>query len=123
MSVWNDDETAFGQCPFFLNPEAAIFDNPIAQASCAADSISATAGFPIDALFWCAGCQGSMYLRTLSVFGACRRSYRGSAGELLLTSRMLAKLHREGLAKGISGKSALCKPYLAPIIPKTQYKQ
>ena len=54
--MWHDDETAF-----FLNPEAAIFGNPIAQASCATDSIAATAGFPIDALFWCAGCQGSMY--------------------------------------------------------------
>ena len=112
--MWNDDETAF-----FLNPEAAIFGNPIAQASCAADSISATAGFPIDALFWCAGCQGSMY----PFSGHVGDHTGGVQASLLLTSRMLAKLHREGLAKGTSGKSALCKPYWAPIIPKTQYKQ
>ena len=82
--MWNDDETAFGQCPFFLNPEAAIFGNPIAQASCAADSIAATAGFSIDALFWCAGCQGSMYPRTLSVFGTCGGPYRRSTGEFAI---------------------------------------
>ena len=50
--LWNDDETAF-----VLNPEAVMFANPIAQAACAVDAVKATAGFPLDSMFWCSGCQ------------------------------------------------------------------
>ena len=112
--MWNDDETAF-----VLNPEAAIFANPIAQAACAADSIAATTGFPIDSMFWCAGCQGSMY----PFVGTIGDHIGGVQASLLLTSRMLAKLHREGLAQGTSGKAAMCKPYTAFTIIKSQYKE
>jgi len=119
--MWNDDETAF-----VLNPEAAIFGNPIAQAACAADSVAATNGFPLNAMFWCAGCQGSIYPFSGHVgdhIGAVQAS-------LLLVTRMIAKLHREGLAHGTSVSSTsglndprLCKSYLAPIIIKNQYKE
>jgi conjugal transfer pilus assembly protein TraU len=119
--LWNDDETAF-----VLNPEAAIFGNPLAQAACAADSIAATTGFPLDALFWCAGCQGSMYPFT----GHISDHVSGVQASLLLVSRMLAKLHREGLAWGTAVSSTsgindqrLCDTYLMPIIVKSQYKQ
>ena len=119
--MWNDDETAF-----VLNPEAAIFGNPIAQAACAADSVAATSGFPLDSMFWCAGCQGSMY----PFVGTVGDHIGGVQASLLLVSRMLAKLHREGLARGTSVSSTsglndnkLCKPYLMPIISKSQYKQ
>ena len=112
--MWNDDETAF-----VLNPEAAIFANPIAQAACTADSIAATTGFPIDSMFWCAGCQGSMY----PFVGTIGDHIGGVQASLLLTSRMLAKLHREGLAQGTSGKAAMCKPYTAFTIIKSQYKE
>ena len=78
--------------------------------------------------------QSIHYFGVLGVRGVCIRGhcpFSGHVGDhtggvqasLLLTNRMLAKLHCEGLAKGTSGKSALCKPYWAPIIPKTQYKQ
>jgi len=112
--MWNDDETAF-----VLNPEAVLFGNPIAQAACAADSVAATAGFPIDMLFWCSGCQGSMYPFTGHVpyhVGAVQAS-------LLLTSRMLAKMHRELLAKGTIGKAGMCGQYIMTPMMKTQYKQ
>lgn len=112
--MWNDDETAF-----VLNPEAAVFGNPVAQAACAADSVAATSGFPLDAMFWCAGCQGSMY----PFVGTVADHISGIQASLLLTSRMLAKLHREGLAKGTTGKAAMCKPYSAFTIIKSQYKQ
>ena len=112
--LWNDDETAF-----ILNPEAVIFGNPIAQAACAADCAAATAHFPLDALFWCAGCQGGTYPFTGHVpyhVGAVQAS-------LLIVSKMLAKMHREGLAEGTSGEGAMCGKYLMPIIMKSQYKQ
>ncbi|MYI70242.1 MAG: conjugal transfer protein, partial [Boseongicola sp. SB0673_bin_14] len=51
--AWLDDELSF-----LLNPEAALFANLPAQAACAADCAAASAGLPMDRLFWCAGCQG-----------------------------------------------------------------
>ncbi len=112
--LWNDDETAF-----VLNPEAVIFGNPVAQAACAADAIAATARFPLDAMFWCAGCQGSMYPYT----GHVPYHIGGVQASLLLTSRMLAKMHREMLAQGTIGEAGMCGSYIMPLMMKSQYKQ
>jgi conjugal transfer pilus assembly protein TraU len=111
--MWNDDETSF-----IINPEAALFANPIAQAACAADCLMASAGFGSDALFWCAGCQGSMYPFT----GSVSAHVGGVQGSLLALERMIAKLHREGLLWGTMGKEAYCDRYPMPIVKKTQYK-
>ena len=112
--LWNDDETAF-----VLNPEAVIFGNPIAQAACAADAVSATVGFPLDSMFWCAGCQGSIYPYT----GNVPYHIGGVQASLLLVSRMLAKMHKELLAKGTAGKAGMCGQYIMPVMMKSQYKQ
>lgn len=111
--LWNDDETGF-----ILNPEAVLFGNPIAQAACAADCITASTGFSHDYLFWCAGCQGSLYPFTGTVAG----HVGGVQASLLATQRMIAKLHREGLLWGYMGSDGLCGKYPMPIIRKTQYK-
>lgn len=111
--LWNDDETAF-----ILNPEAALFGNVIAQAACAADCLMASAGFGQEALFWCVGCQGSMYPFT----GSISAHSNGVQASLLLTARFIAKLHREGLAWGYIGLKGLCGKYPMPIIRKNQYK-
>jgi conjugal transfer pilus assembly protein TraU len=63
--LWGDDETGF-----ILNPEAALFGNPIAQAACVADCGLASAGFSNDAFFWCNGCQGSLYPFTGTVLAS-----------------------------------------------------
>lgn len=112
--LWNDDETAF-----VLNPEAVLFGNPVAQAACAADAVAATAHFPLNAMFWCAGCQGGIYPFTGHV------SYHVGAvqASLLVTTKMLAKMHREGLAEGTSGEEAMCKTSPKLVINKSQYKQ
>jgi conjugal transfer pilus assembly protein TraU len=112
--TWNDDETAF-----ILNPEAVIFSNPIAQAACAADSVAATSGFPIDSLFWCAGCQGGMYPFT----GSVGDHIGGVQASLLLVSRILAKQFRLLQEWDTSTKGAMCQPYPTPIIIKSQFKQ
>ena len=111
--LWNDDETAF-----ILNPEAVLFGNPIAQAACAADCLSASVGFSHDYLFWCGGCQGSLYpyTGTISAHGG------GVQGSLLAAQRMIAKLHREELLWGYVGADGFCGKYPMPIIRKTQYK-
>jgi len=111
--MWNDDETSL-----IINPEAALFANPIAQAACAADCLMASVGFGTDALFWCAGCQGSMYPFT----GSSSAHVGGVQGSLLVLERMIAKLHREGLLWGTMGADAYCDRYPMPIIKKSQYK-
>jgi conjugal transfer pilus assembly protein TraU len=111
--LWNDDETGF-----ILNPEAVLFGNPIAQAACAADCVTASAGFSHDFLFWCGGCQGSLYPFT----GTVSAHVGGVQGSLLALQRMIAKLHREGLLRGYMGVDGLCDKYTMPIIRKTQYK-
>jgi conjugal transfer pilus assembly protein TraU len=111
--LWNADELSF-----ILNPEAVLFANLIAQAACAADCAATSAGFPLDSLFWCGGCQGSLYPFT----GNNTAHNGGVQASLLLTQRIMAKLHREFLLWGTSGSKALCQKYPMPIIKKTQYK-
>lgn len=111
--LWNDDETAF-----ILNPEAALFANPIAQAACAADCAAASTGFPLEPLFWCAGCQGSMYPFT----GTVSAHVGGVQASLLALQRMIFKLHREGLLWGTIGPNAWCDKYPMPVLKKSQYK-
>lgn len=111
--TWNDDETAF-----ILNPEAVLFANPIAQASCAVDCAAATSGFPLDQMFWCAGCHGSLY----PFGGTVTHHVGGVQASLLIVERTLAKLHRLGVLPGTAGRKALCGHYYMPIIQKTQYK-
>ncbi len=111
--TWNDDELAA-----ILNPEALLFANPIAQAVCAADCVAATGGFPLDPLFWCAGCQGSLYPFTGTV--------TGPVGEVntaaLLAARSLAKLNR-GYFEGLTSTSAaLCGKVYTGFIRKSQYR-
>src|SRR3546814_18112862 len=89
--LWADDELSF-----IINPEAVLFGNPIAQAACAADCVLASAGFANDLLFWCGWCQGSIY----PFSGSVAAHVGGVHASLLLTERMIAKLHREALLWG-----------------------
>src|SRR5690606_18087350 len=41
-----------------LSPESVLFANPVAQAAAIVDCTSSSAGLPLDALFWTAGCAG-----------------------------------------------------------------
>ena len=110
---WHDDEQSF-----IINPEAILFANPIAQAACAVDCVTATSGFALDPLFWCGGCQGSLYPFT----GSISAHISGVQASLLATQRMIAKLHREFLLWGYMGEAGLCGKYPMPIIRKSQYK-
>lgn len=111
--LWNDDEIAF-----IINPEAVLFANPVAQAACAGDCAAASTGFPLDALFWCAGCQGSLY----PFSGSIAAHVGGVQASLLATERLMAKLHRQSLLWGYMGSEGLCGKYPMPIIKKSQYK-
>lgn len=111
--TWNDDELGF-----FLNPESVLFANPIAQAACAADCVASSASLPIDAMFWCAGCQGGVY----PFSGSIEYHSGGIGSSLLITEKIIAKLHRQLMLWGTSGKDALCGKYPMPIVKKSQYR-
>ncbi len=111
--MWEDDELTF-----LLNPESILFSNLIAQAACAADCVAASAYLPIDQLFWCAGCQGSMY----PLNGHVQEQVGSVQASLLIAERINYKFHRLGLALGTSGEEALCSPYIMPIMKKSQYR-
>ena len=112
---WSDSEMSF-----VINPEAVLFGNPIAQASCAADSVSSTLrSRPMDSLFWCAGSQGSHYPLT----GHVNAPVSPVQTALLLAERLNFKLHREGLILDSSPeKDAICTEHYSPTIPKSRYR-
>lgn len=111
--TWNDDELTM-----LLNPETYLFGNPIAQAACAGDCVLASTGFGSDALFWCAGCNGSIY----PFNGHVQAHISHVQASSLLVQRMTAKMHREMLTWGTAGSEGLCGVYPQPVMKKDQYK-
>lgn len=111
--LWNDDELTL-----ILNPEAVLFANPAAVAACAADCVAASIGFGSDDLFWCAGCQGTLY----PLNGHATVHMGGVRTSSLVVQRLTAKMHRELLAWGWHGRPGLCGPYYLPTMDKTAYK-
>lgn len=112
--MWNDDALSI-----YVNPEAALFGNPITQLACAADAVASEAALPIDALFWCAGSHGSVYPFT----GNMGKESSGLNSSALLTERMNFKLHRQGIILDtVPANTAVCYEYPAPIVPKSRYR-
>jgi len=109
---WNDD-----QWSLLMNAEAGFFANSVAQFACLADCAASSLGKPQDALFWCAGCEGSLYPFTGSV-----AHHIGSVqASSLIVQRIIAKLHRCLALKGFE-KDEFCEAKLMPIIKKSLYK-
>lgn len=112
--LWDEDELSF-----LINPEAALFANPIAQAACVADSAMAAATrFGIDELFWCSGSQGSLF----PLSGSHANHIGGIDTSMALTHTMIYKLHRQTLAQDTSTAGAMCGSQIQPILRKNQYK-
>lgn len=112
--TWNRDDLAL-----ILSPEAVLFANPAAQAACSADCIAASSpAGPLDRLFWCAGCQNSVYPMTGNV--ASHESALQSS--LLTVQRMHTKLHRAAISLDVATRGAMCAPRIRPIIKKNAYK-
>ena len=111
--LWQDDTLTT-----LINPEAAVFANPIAQVACAGDCLAATAKLPLDPLFWCAGCQGSMY----PMNGNISAHTNPIQSSRLALSRFSYKLHRQLVSWGTMGSKGLCNKYPMPIMRKQQYR-
>ena len=112
--LWGDDSKSA-----ILNPESLLFGNIIAQSACVADCMQCSSGnLSNDAMFWCAGCQGSIY-----PFTGTAAAHNGGVGtSALLVAKFMAKLHRELLLWGYMGNRGLCGKYPMPIIQKSQYR-
>jgi conjugal transfer pilus assembly protein TraU len=113
--LWQDPELNT-----LINPEAVLFANPVAQAACSADCVAASSGtLGNDKLFWCNGCQGALYPMT----GDANEHYGGVQASESVSAKLLARMHRFGLARQTGGSGrALCTPKVAPIIPKSMYR-
>lgn len=110
---WDD---AWGS--FLLAPESALFASVPAVAACSADCAAAAVGSPRPELFWCAGCQGSLY--PLAGWAAAATSH--AQAWHLLTQRMTVKLAREGVLWAAYGKKGQCGPYFEPIPRKDVWR-
>lgn len=111
--MWDD-----AWASFVLAPESALFANPAAVAACAADCVASTSGSPRPELFWCAGCQGSLY--PLSGWMAAMTNPVSSWH--LLAERLAVKLAREGVLWAAYGKRGQCGPYFEPIPRKDVWR-
>lgn len=116
--TWNDEKLQS-----LLNPEAFLFGTPPLQAACALDCAASTLHFPLDTMFWCAGCWGNMY----PFSGANADHVGGVQSSSLLATRIIAKMHRIGLAQETSTTDSspngkICRKSRAFKIKKSQYK-
>ncbi len=100
--TWNNETLAN-----VFSPTAAFFSDPVQQSLCAADCAQANAKLANDKLHWCAGCQGPMF----PVFGHVQAQVSEVQSSLLLTQRLLYRLHHLGqLPKtAATSTSRLCK--------------
>lgn len=112
---WDDDVVSL-----LMFPEAVLFANPIATAACAVDSVSASFGYPLDPLFWCAGSFGNVYPPS----GYTSGSYSGQVKPAaLVITRVLAKLSRIGAETWWAADGSLiCSDIPTFLIIKSQYK-
>lgn len=111
--TWHND-----QLTAILEPEAALFANPIAILACSADCVAASVGFGLQELFWCSGCNGVVY----PMNGNIPAQYGGLQGSSLLVHRFLAKMHRQFLNWQWHGEGAVCNGYPQPLMDKRGYK-
>ena len=111
--MWDD-----AWASFVLAPESALFANSAAVAACAADCATSTTGSPSPELFWCAGCQGSLY----PLSGWIAAMTNPVSAWHLVAERLAVKLAREGVLWAAYGKRGQCGPYFEPIPRKDVWR-
>lgn len=111
--LWDDALTSF-----LLNPDVALFANPIAIGACAMDCVAATTYLPINSLYWCGGCAGSLFPLT----GWVASHITDEQAFSLLIQRFTLKMHREGLLWRQWGKDGQCAAQLEWTMSKDAYR-
>lgn len=101
-----------------LHPIVFLVSHPVAQMSCIADCVKASANVGIRALFWCSGCWGTVFPATKNMVSTDNPA---SAG--LSIHRFIQNLHEPPLftLKQEIGEAAMCQPYPVAIPDKRQY--
>lgn len=112
--------------PMYSDPIVAMYGNPmsvfgssiVAQAACAADSVSSSLGRPIDDLFWC----GGSWTTTMAPY----TGYEHAQGPVQFSSSTALKLLAMNAARGISrgkvGNDALCQAQYRPMVKRSHYR-
>lgn len=109
---WHSDAIAL-----YTHPEARLFTKMYATAACMADAVATNLRKPISKANWCLGSWGMLYPFT------GRGGYQGSVkDQAAFSAKMLAAMHRRGLAKVKYGNSAVCKDRMYFLFPKQQYQ-
>lgn len=111
--LWNDNLASF-----IIDPDAAMFANPAAVTACSGDCLQATLSTSNPALYWCSGCQGSLFPLT----GWTGSSIKHASAWFLLSHRFAVKLARQGLLWSTHGRSGQCAPYLQPLLRKDAWR-
>lgn len=101
-----------------LNPESYLFGNVVSQLACSVDCVDATTGFGDNTLYWCDGCNGTIYPMT----GFIPNTYGGVQASSLMTHRVTAKLHRMLTQWSGAGPNGMCGYSLQINMDKRQYK-
>lgn len=110
--MWNDDALTA-----LITPEALLFNNPVMNLACIADSLASQVFTPLDPLFWCKGSWGNAYPLTGNVTANNFVEDAASA-----SASMIYKLHRELILWGSYGQVGLCGRFPAPIWRKSSYR-
>src|ERR1035437_7171329 len=111
--TWADDSLGA-----IFNAEAFLFANPVTIAACAEDCLAASTNIGLPSLFWCAGCQGDVYPQS----GWVSAHIGMVDSSMLLTQRLLYKLHKQGTAWRYNGSDALCGPVIDFKMDKSGYR-
>lgn len=109
----NDDALAM-----LVTPYAYPFAGLTALAAGSVDAVAATAGFPLQELFWVAGAWGPMYPVTGNITARVSREQMAR----LQTARMFAELHALGTSYSAAGDGSMCGYVPQLIMDKRQYK-
>ncbi len=110
VPTWNNEMLSL-----IVNPEAILFANPVASLACTADAIAATAGLPLNALFWCMGAWGNAYPLAGSITST--DYVEANAG---IAARGIYFMGRIGLLRESSEDG--CSQIYAPIWSKDRYR-
>jgi len=110
-STWTYDELNH-----YIQPEKLLFANTIAQVACLADCVASTFNYPLDPMFWCAGCWGGIFPDSGNVQ---EQKQNDIVQSNLIVTRLIDKLHNYGVLWDTIHYS--CQPFYTPRIIKSQY--
>ncbi len=116
---WND---VIGRYTTFINPEMLLFANMTSLFVLPMDAVAATAGKPMNSIFWAAGAWGPTYPIT-GFFGNGVGEMKDNVGFTSLTAfRGLSLLHRLGFLSETIGNGNLCERNVRHIVRKDAYR-